>query len=169
MLYLWDRASQLISIAIIIVNTMLDAEANKIKDWLREEGLEPSEISEPNTKITYSVKSGGNVISIGFHKNSKDSIIIKSQMAFGDEEQKMFKFVKTRYDIVWELQRFLVQMRLEPIIKWNESRDAIESLAFQRTIFYDGLTKDRFHEVLTDVFHCTNIIRESFVRLGRPS
>jgi hypothetical protein len=147
----------------------LSAEANKIKSWLEEEGLEHSEISDPNTKLTFSVKSGGNVISVGFHKDSKDSIIIKSQITFSDEEQHMLKFVKTKYDIVWQLQRFLVQMRLEPIIKWNENRDAIETLAFQRTIFYDGLTKDRFYEVLTDVFHCTNIIRESFVRLGKPS
>jgi hypothetical protein len=144
----------------------LSAEANKIKSWLEEEELEHSEISDPNTKLTYSVKSGGNVISVGFHKDSKDSIIIKSQMTFSDEEQHLLKFVKTKYDVVWQLQRFLVQMRLEPIIKWNENRDAIETLAFQRTIFYDGLTKDRFYEVLTDVFHC---IRESFVRLGKPS
>jgi hypothetical protein len=60
------------------------------------------------------------VISVGFHNDSKDSIIIKLQMTFSDEEQHMLKFVKTKYDMVWQLQRFLVRMRLEPIIKWNE-------------------------------------------------
>ena len=139
--------------------------AERIKKWLREEGLNPTDRVNPNTNVTFDISVHENLISVGFHKTSRDSIIIGTNIIFSDDEQKMLKFLKSRNDILWDLQKFLVQLHLEPTFKWN--KDSLEKISFQKTLYFDNLTKDRFYEVLGDCFHSINVIREGFLNLGR--
>lgn len=148
---------------------MLEEYSERIRKWLEEEGLEPTIKPDQNTKITFNVKSGQNVISIGFHKTSTDSVIIGTGIEFNEDEQKMLKFLKTKNDILLDLQKFLIQMHLEPTFKWNENKDSFEKISFQKTIYFDGLTKNKFYEILADVFQSINVVREGFLHLGRTT
>lgn len=88
-------------------------------------------------------------------------------MEFNEKEQNMLKSLKNRNEVVWDIRKFLIQMHLDP--RFPIITDNIKELYFQRTLFFDNLTKDRFFEVLTDISNSISFIRETFLKLGQHS
>ena len=133
--------------------------ADKIKKWIKEEAYEFDERPDIETKLTIDIKEDKyTIISIAFHKDSLDSIIIAANMEFNEKEQNMLKSLKNRNEIVWDIRKFLIQLHLDPCFPIT---DNIKELYFQKTLFFDNLTKDRFFEVLTDISNSISYISGS--------
>ena len=81
--------------------------AEKVKKWLTDERLEIIDKPDQTTKLTFDVKSGMNVITLGFPKKSPDGLIVAGQIEFNQDEQNMLKHLKNRNEIMWDLQKFL--------------------------------------------------------------
>ena len=142
--------------------------ADKIKKWIKEEAYEFDERPDIETKLTIDIKEDKyTIISIAFHKDSLDSIIIAANMEFNEKEQNMLKSLKNRNEIVWDIRKFLILMHLDP--RFPIITDNIKELYFQKIIFFDNLTKDRFFEVLTDISNSISLIRGTFLKLGQHS
>jgi hypothetical protein len=54
-------------------------------------------------------------------------------------------------------------MHLDP--RFPIITDNIKELYFQKTLFFDNLTKDRFFEVLSDISNSISFIRGTFLKL----
>lgn len=145
---------------------MYEEYANKIKRWFAEEGIPSVDVQDDNTNVAFDIQTGGTVMRIGFYKTSLDSIIILSGIKFTPEEQLMLSHLKTKRDVIWDLERILIQMHLEPIFYPN--KENIEQIKVQKTIYFDSLTKSKIFEVATDVFQSIRAIRETFLKIGKP-
>lgn len=45
---------------------------------------------------------------------------------------------------------------------------SISDIQIQKTVFFDGLSKDRLFDIMVSIFNCINVVRMKFVLLGRP-
>jgi hypothetical protein len=86
----------------------------------------------------------------------------------------MLKSLKTKTEIVRDIRKFIIQMHLDP--RFTIFADSIKNIFFQKTIYFDGLTNDRFFEVLTDISNTISFIRDtssnldhSLKSIGHPS
>lgn len=136
----------------------------KINHWFIQEGIPPIQVQDKNTSVAFEVQSGRTIIRIGFHKTSTDSIIIASGLKFTPEEQKMLSYLKTKREVVWDLERFLIQMHLEPI--FLPDKIDLKEIKIQRTIYFDALTKNKLFEVTADIYQAMRAIRETFLNIG---
>ena len=147
---------------------MFEDYADKIRQWLKEEDFEFNERPDKETKLTIDIiEDKYTIISIAFHKDSLDSIIIAAHIHFNENEQNMLKSLKTKTEIVRDIRKFIIQMHLDP--RFPIFADSIKNIFFQKTIYFDGLTKDRFFEVLTDISNTISFIRGTFFKLGSQS
>jgi len=147
---------------------MFEDYADKIRQWLKEEDFEFIERPDVETKLTIDIiEDKYTIISIAFHKDSLDSIIIAANIDFNENEQNMLKSLKTKTEIVMDIRKFIIQMHLDP--SFPIFADSIKNIFFQKTIYFDGLTKDRFFEVLTDISNAISFIRCTFFKLGSQS
>ncbi|HYY71429.1 MAG TPA: DUF2299 family protein [Nitrososphaeraceae archaeon] len=147
---------------------MFEEYADKVRKWIKEEAYEFYERPDIETKLTIDIEENKyTIISIAFHKDSLDSIIIAANMEFNEKEQNMLKSLKNRNEIVWDIRKFLIQMHLDP--RFPIITDNIKEIYFQKILFFDNLTKDRFFEVLTDISNSISFIRGTFLNLGQSS
>lgn len=83
----------------------------------------------------------------------------------------MLKFLKgVMSDILWDLQKLLVQFHLEPAFEWNANKYkySLEKSSFQKTIYFDNLTNDKPSNIPCDIFHSVDVIRCRRNKMGFP-
>lgn len=144
--------------------------SNIVKKWMEEEGYTVHDYKDENTDINYYIDKANTKIHIGFHKSSKDSLIIMGKITPSAEEQNMLKYLKSKDEFYSEIKIELLRMNLEVIINTIDDPDyqfIITDIVLQKTLYFDGLTKDRFYEIMTTVFNCIQILRTSFHMLGK--
>ena len=155
----------------------------KVISWLREEGLEPNEITHLRKDACYY----GVVISdqaekkeqrenqrreafhILFPIDKLDSLRISQIIIFDLQSQKSYASLAAKTNGILEQKRFyfdlelaLLQMDVHFIIKKNMQE--LQSLEISKVVFFDGLTKDTFFNTINTVRNSIEIAR---IKIGQ--
>ncbi len=89
---------------------------------------------------------------MGFHKTSIDSIIIVGAIALEPDEQSMFRYTKTKREFLYDIELAFLQMNLDFIIDIPPNEEfTIENIKLQKTIYFDGLSKDHFFDIISSI------------------
>jgi hypothetical protein len=150
----------------------------KVINWLRQEGLEPQEI----TRLRKDARYYGVVISneaevaeqIANHRRKAfhilfpierfDSLTISEIIIFDLKAQKAYSSLGAKTNGFLEQNRFyselmlaLLQLNVDFLIKKNVRE--LQSLEIFKVLFFDGLTKDAFFNTINKVHNSIEIAR----------
>ena len=150
----------------------------KVIEWLREEGLEPQEIthlrkdvcyygvviSDEAEKIEQREKQRRKAFHILFPIDRLDSLRISEIIIFDLQTQKEYASLATKTNGILEQNRFyfdlelaLLQMNVYFIVKKNMQE--LKSLEIYKVVFFDGLTKDTLFNIINTVHNSIEIAR----------
>ncbi len=150
----------------------------RVVDWLREEGLEPQEIthlrkdacyygvviSNQAEKIDQAENKRREAFHILFPIDKLDSLRISEIIIFDLKSQKSYASLATRTNGILEQNRFyfdielaLLPMNVYFVIKKNMRE--LQSLEISKVVFFDGLTKDTFFNAINTVRNSIEIAR----------
>ena len=142
----------------------------KVVDWLREEGLEPNEItclrkdacyygvviSDQTEKTEQRENHRREAFHILFPIDKLDSLRISQIIIFDLKSQKSYALLAAKTSGILEQNRFyfdlelaLLKMNVHFIIKKNMQK--LQSLEISKVVFFDGLTKDTFFNTINTV------------------
>jgi hypothetical protein len=166
----------------------------RVINWLREEALEPHEITHLRKDARYYgviITDGGEkeeqnerqrrkAIHILFPIERPDSLSISEIIIFDLQTQKAYSSLATKTKGILEQDRFyselklaLLQMNVHFLIK-KGVRD-LQSLEVSKVIFFDGLTKNTLFNTMNKVHNSieiarikTGILRESVLSSEAP-
>ena len=150
----------------------------KVVKWLREEGLEPQEIthlrkdacyygvviSDQAEKTEQTEKKRREAFHILFPIDKLDSLRISEIVIFDLKSQKSYTSLATKKNGILEQNRFyfdlelaLLQMNVYFVMKKNMRE--LQSLEISKVVFFDGLTKDTFFNAINTVRNSIEIAR----------
>jgi hypothetical protein len=115
----------------------------KIQKWLDEESIEFTPLEYPFAEFNVDTKNPNQTIRIP--KNKPDSIEFLTNASFANEDQKAYVALKNKEEkirILFDLQRSLLEINVG--YKIEKDLENLESIIITKTIYFDGLTKDRF-------------------------
>lgn len=140
-----------------------------VKQWLLDEGLPVEDFKDENAEINYATKQSGIKINIGFHKQSKDSLIILGGIYLEPQEQEMFIYTKVKREFLYDIEMLFIQMNLDHVFSSSSSDGefTLEDIKLQKTIYFDGLSKDRLFDIMSSIFNCLKLLKTKFLLLGR--
>jgi len=128
----------------------------KILNWLKEEKLQPREISDPNAYFNICITVGGLALHVIQKADQIDSIAVGANLVFTEEQLKLLENMsdKKRQEFFWELRLALLKNNElgDFQIKPNPPHDVKEVFISSRRLFYDGLTKDRLMTAIFTVY-----------------
>jgi hypothetical protein len=119
----------------------------KIQKWLKEESIEITNIDNPFADYQVNTKNPNQ--SICLPKNKIDVIEFATSVYFTKEDQKAYVALKNNEEklrIIWDLQRSLLEINVEYEVK--PDFDNLESIIIKKTVYFDGLSKDRFMDTI---------------------
>ncbi len=150
----------------------------KVVDWLREEGLEPQEITHLRKDACYygvvilddaeRTEQGENRRREAFHIlfpiDRLDSLRISEIIIFDLRTQKSYASLAAKTNGIFEQNRFyfdlelaLLQINVYFLIK--KSMRELQSLEISKLVFFDGLTKDTLFNIINAVHNSIEIAR----------
>ena len=150
----------------------------KVIEWLRQEGLEPQEITHLRKDACYygvvildeaeKTEQGKNDRREAFHIlfpiNRLDTLRISEIIIFDLKTQKSYASLPAKTNGILEQNRFyfdlelaLLQMNVYFIIKKNMRE--LQSLEISKVLFFDGLTKDRLFNTINTIRNSIEIAR----------
>ena len=150
----------------------------KVIDWLREEALEPQEITHLRKDACYygvvildeaeKIEQGKNDRREAFHIlfpiNRLDTLRISEIIILDLQSQKSYASLADRPNGISEQNAFyfdlelaLLQMNVSFVIKKNMRE--LQSLEISKVLFFDGLTKDRLFNTINSVRNSIEIAR----------
>jgi hypothetical protein len=142
-----------------------------VQKWLTEEEYSIEPYPDVNTDYNFRIVKGNIVMHVGFHKRYEDSLIIVGKVGFNPQEQSMLRYTKTKHELLYELEIVFTQLniefRLNPIVV--EGEYSIEDIQLIKTLYFDGLTKQSFFDVLGAIFNCLKLLITKFDLLGGPA
>jgi hypothetical protein len=143
--------------------------AEKVTQWLTEEGLPVREFKDHQADINLATRQGNTNINIGFHKSSLDSLIVVGNLHFEEQEQSMIRYTKTKREMLYDLEISFLHMNLDFVLNINDEQQefTIEDIKLQKAIYFDGLTKDKFFDVISAIYNCFKVLKLKFELLGR--
>jgi hypothetical protein len=156
----------------------------KVIDWLRDEGLEPQEIThlrkdacyygvvisnEAENKTEQREKQRREAFHILFPIDRLDSWSISQIIILDLQSQKSYASLAAKTNGILEQNRFyfdlelaLLQMNVYFIIKKNMQE--LQSIEISKVVFFDGLTKDTLFDTINTVRNSIAIVR---IKTGR--
>ncbi len=150
----------------------------KVVDWLRQEGLEPQEIthlrkdacyygvviSDQAEKTEQTENKRREAFHILFPIDKLDSLRISEIIIFDLKSQKSYTSLTTKTNGILEQNRFyfdlelvLLQMNVYFVIKKNMRE--LQSLEISKVVFFDGLMKETFFNAINTVRNSIEIAR----------
>jgi hypothetical protein len=140
-----------------------------VKRWLEEEGYSLTIGKQENVDTVFEIQKANFKITIGFHNESKDSLIIGEKVHFDPNEQVMLRYTTTKRDILFDLEIIFTILHLDISFKPNFKKEefTIEDIQLFIILYFDGLTKQFFYDELTSVFNALKLLIMKFNLLGR--
>jgi hypothetical protein len=152
-------------------NATKDLVEKFIKQWLVEEEYEIQPHTDPDTSFNYKIIKSNIQLHVGQHNKSKDNIMIKGVIAFKEDEQAMLRYLKTKRELLYDLEIIFTLANIEFSVKPNVTTEefTIEDIQLTKIIYYDGLTKQTFYDALLSIFNCLKLLISKFILVGRTS
>ena len=122
----------------------------QIQTWLMEEGWRIRTENVPDAEWFLSGESEARVrIGIGQHRGRPDQIIIQGSVTFQQEQQEQITRLppEERNDFLWNMRFSLLNMGVE----FCGVAEPPKEIRISQRIYYDGLTKDRFLQRVSQV------------------
>jgi len=138
-----------------------------VREWLEEEGLSVEYLDDEDTDVRCVVIKDNIILNIGFLKASKDSLIVSGKIGLQPYEQDMLRL--TKRELIYDLEIVFLKMNLDFTIDPNNSLEngfSISDMQIQKTVFFDGLSKDRLFDIMVSIFNCMNVLKMKFNLLG---
>ncbi len=145
---------------------------NMVKDWLEEEGLTIEYVDDEDADVNCVVIKDNIILNIGFLNASKDSLIVTGKAGLQLYPQDVPEATKLKKESLLDLEIVFLQMSLDFTINTTDGVDndvTISDIQIQKTIFFDGLSKDRLFDVMVSIFNCVNVVRMKFSLLGKTN
>jgi hypothetical protein len=118
--------------------------ADTVEKWLKEEDYDVTLVPDESADYNFMIVKGYMVLNVGFHKRSRDSLIVAGKIIF------------TPYSLV-----------TTPLKENGEY--SLEDIRLSKTLYFDSLTKQSFFDSLIGIFHCLRLIVTKFEILGRKN
>ena len=141
-----------------------------VKDWLEEEGLAIEYLDDEDTDVKCVVNQDNMILNVGFLKASKDSLIISGKVGLEPYQQEMLGLAKIKRELLYDLEIVFLQMNLDFTIDANNGVTegvSISDIQIQKTVFFDGLSKDRLFDIMVSIFNCMNVLKMKFNLLSK--
>jgi hypothetical protein len=120
----------------------------KVLNWLKEEGLSPEEMEDPNAYFNFNVNVGGRPFNVVQNVLSLDSICVTASLVFTPDQLTLLKHKmnkKKKKEYFWDLR--LAMLKNSDVgdfdVKPDPPDDVREVFVCSRKIFYDALTKHK--------------------------
>ena len=152
----------------VVFNSKQEA-VDTVKRWLKEEEYEVSLVPDETTDYNFMIVKGYMVLNIRFHKTSSDSLIVGGKIRFNPEEQSIIKSITTNLELLYDIDIICAQLNLELVttpVKEN-GEYSLEDIGLFKTLYFDGLTKQSFIDLLIGIFHCFRLIVAKFDIIAR--
>jgi hypothetical protein len=137
-----------------------------VNKWLIEEQYSPRDFKD-ETATGFTISRGNKNITIGFHKESFDDIMIVGKIGLDYSQQSMFHYTKTKIEFLYDLEMLFTQMNISYRYTSDIENVTIADIEITKTIFFDGLSKHTFFETINTIFNCLKLIERKFNLLGR--
>ena len=72
-------------------------------------------------------------------------------------------------EFLYDIEMFFIQMNLDYVLS-SSSKDGeftVKDIKLQKTIYFDGLTKDRLFDIMSSIFNCLKLLKAKFLLLGK--
>ena len=122
----------------------------QIQTWLMEEGWRIRAENVPDAEWFLSGESEARVrIGIGQKRGRQDQIIIQGSVTFQQEQQEQIARLPSeqRNDFLWDMRLSLLNLGIE----FSGIAEPPQEVRISQRIYYDGLTKDRFLQRVSQV------------------
>ncbi len=120
-------------------------------------------MDDVDTDVKCVITKDNIILNVGFPKVSKDSIIVSGKIGLQPYEQDIPRL--TKKDVLYDLEIVFLQMNLDFNVDTNNNIDneiSISDMQIQKTVFFDGLSKDRLFDIMVSIFNCMNVLRMKF-------
>jgi hypothetical protein len=144
--------------------------AHMVKDWLEEEGLAIEYLDDEDTDVNCAIIKDNIILNVSFLKAAKDSLIVSGKVEIQPHQEGMQESTKLERGSLYDLEIVFLQMNLDFTIDDTNGvgdRVSISDIQIQKTVFFDGLSKDRLFDIMVSIFNCINVVRMKFILLGR--
>ena len=124
-------------------NQNVEANRDKIQNWLMAEGWNIAEQTHPDLAwLIRAEDAGGRRILIGQNKAKPDLLHLEARVNVGDEHKGKFASLpdEKRREILWRLRFRLLMMNVD----FAGVTEPMEAVVLTQRIYLDGLTKDTF-------------------------
>jgi hypothetical protein len=149
-------------------NANKEVVAMTVKEWLLDEELAVyNDINSDETNFNFTFKQGHICMNVAFYKKCKDSLIVGGKLVFEPQEQSMIRYSRTKKELLYDIEKLFIQMNLDYFLKSNVKNGefTIEGIILQKTIYFDGLSKDKFFEVISLIYNCFKVLVSSKLML----
>lgn len=130
--------------------------AEKLYKWLSEEGFTMEKVLDMNSIFRYlATKNGLPKFSIFQPLNKSDCILVESGVAYTKENEVLSRSFQNP-NLIWEIisnllpKGFIYKIQ-QPDLQTNKAG----GIVFAKTIYYDGLSKDRFLDTIYQTINMT--------------
>ena len=124
-------------------NQNVEANRDKIQNWLMAEGWNIAEQTHPDLAwLIRAEDAGGRRILIGQNKAKPDLLHLEARVNVGDEHKGKFASLpdEKRREILWRLRFRLLMMNVD----FAGVTEPMEAVVLTQRVYLDGLTKDTF-------------------------
>jgi hypothetical protein len=135
-----------------------------IQKWLNDESIDFTTEEHPYLDFKIDTKNPNQTIIL--RKNKPDSIEFLTIANLSKEDQKTYVALKNKDEKLknfWELQRSLLEINVEHEIKSNFEN--LESIVIKKTIYFDGLTKDKFMDTRFSLLRAVSLVELMLIQL----
>ncbi len=140
----------------------IEAVRERIERWLEDEGFKVWKFPDRDACFSYKVARKDSLPLLIWQPRDKvDSIQVSSDIRLASDDQAKLEVIRDR-------ERFLLfdfrMVLLSTQCNWqfNPSLENWRTLRVSRTIFYDGLSKDRFFETVDMVERAVSTVMVTF-------
>jgi hypothetical protein len=152
-------------------NSRIEEIKNKIKEWLVERNVwtidEKQDSRSYFTLLVEPTKKGSVIpLFIAFPLNYIDKLMISWGLRFDEEQKKSFLALKedVKENLARDIQTGFLLMNI--LLKFHPDFKNIESIHAQKLLYLDGLTKDRFSDVLVSIIMAYGYLLSQFEKYG---
>lgn len=142
---------------------------NRVKEWMVGEGIYEDIVQDEDNSTYHFIAeypaNSGSLIDILQPKIREDLIIIASGVHLSDKDQQSLMALRKekREELLWDVRFNMVFLKTGFEIYPNVQMP--QTFRFERSLYFDGLTKNSFMEALNEVNRCKIFISWKLVKL----